>query len=323
MDASLLAAVLPTLLAELVNGRPDPATRTYVLNRGDPGLLASLGRLSAAAASATPGGGPSVAAHVDHLRYGLSLLNAWAAGALPPAEEIDWTASWTRTAVSEAEWAALRDALRREAAAWAAALRAPRAVGEVEAGWMAGSVAHVAYHLGAVRQLARAARGPTAEDEARPRRRSAPDDRSLATVVRATRGCGSQKRDACLTCRAAPFLDSVRVLNVSPRAAGDDARLRSGDGRAPRAPPGSRRPRPAPPPAPCPRPPPGRACSSGGLRGRARGPSGDHGTSGKRARSDGSACRAAFAASPRTTSWYSTASSTAGSASNVARPRAT
>jgi hypothetical protein len=32
---------------------------------------------------------------------------------------------------------------------------------------MAGSVAHVAYHLGAIRQIDRAARGPTAEDEAR------------------------------------------------------------------------------------------------------------------------------------------------------------
>jgi hypothetical protein len=167
MSTPPLAAALPTLLRELVHGAPDPATRTYVLNRGDPGLLASLDRLSAVQASATPGGGPSVAAHVDHLRYALSLLNAWAAGALPPAEAIDFAASWRRTAVSDGEWRALRDAFRREADAWAAARGAPRAPSEVEAGWLAGSVAHVAYHLGAVRQLARDARGPTAEDEAR------------------------------------------------------------------------------------------------------------------------------------------------------------
>jgi hypothetical protein len=61
----------------------------------------------------------------------------------------------------------VRDALRNEATAWTAALRAPREVSAIEAGWMAGSVAHVAYHLGAIRQLARAARGPTAEEEAR------------------------------------------------------------------------------------------------------------------------------------------------------------
>lgn len=167
MDTSILAVVLPTPVAELVGGAPDPVTRTYVLNRGDPGLLASLDRRSAAAASVTPDGGPSIAAHADHLRYGLSLLNAWAAGALPPAEAVDWTASWKRSVVAEAEWRALRDALGREAAARAAALSTPRVVSDVEAGWMAGSVAHVAYHLGAIRQLDRAARGPTAEDEAR------------------------------------------------------------------------------------------------------------------------------------------------------------
>jgi hypothetical protein len=35
---------------------------------------------------------------------------------------------------------------------------------------MAGSVAHVAYHLGAIRQIDRATRGPTAEDEAKAQR---------------------------------------------------------------------------------------------------------------------------------------------------------
>lgn len=162
-----VTTVLPTLLRELVDGSPDPSGRTYLLNRGDAGLLASLDRLSAAAASATSGGGPSIAAHVDHLRYGLSLLNAWAAGALPPAEAMDWTASWRRVTVSDAEWRALRDALRREAGAWADALRTPRVSSDVEAGWVVGSVAHLAYHLGAIRQIDRAARGPTAEDEAR------------------------------------------------------------------------------------------------------------------------------------------------------------
>jgi hypothetical protein len=166
MSTPSLTAVLSTLMRELVDGSPDPGARTYVLNRGDAGLLASLDRLSATAASAMHGG-PSIAAHADHLRYALSLLNGWAAGALPPAEDMDWAASWQRNVVSDAEWRTLRDALRCEASVWAAALRAPRAVSEVEAGWMAGSVAHLAYHLGAIRQLDRAARGPTAEDEAR------------------------------------------------------------------------------------------------------------------------------------------------------------
>jgi hypothetical protein len=69
--------------------------------------------------------------------------------------------------VSDAEWRALRDGFRREAAAWAKTLGTPRVVSEIESGWMAGGIAHLAYHMGAIRQLDRATRGPTAEDEAR------------------------------------------------------------------------------------------------------------------------------------------------------------
>jgi len=166
MDTGPLAPLLLTLFSELVDGSPDPGRRTFVLNQGDAGLLAALDRLSAAAASATHGG-PSIAAHVDHLRYGLSLLNRWAGGSPPPWPDMDWTLSWRRNVVSETEWRELRDELRREARAWAGTLRTRREVSDVEAGWMAGSVAHFAYHLGAIRQIDRATRGPSAEDEAR------------------------------------------------------------------------------------------------------------------------------------------------------------
>src|SRR4051794_36576930 len=91
MTTHLLTTVLPTLMRELVDGAPDPETRTYMLTRGDTGLLAGLDQLSAEAASASRGGA-SIAAHVDHVRYGLSLLNQWAAGALPQANDVDWTA---------------------------------------------------------------------------------------------------------------------------------------------------------------------------------------------------------------------------------------
>lgn len=163
MDTGPFASVLQTLFGELVHGSPDPGGSTYMLNRGDSGLFASLDRLSAAAASATDGGA-SIAAHVDHLRYGLSLLNRWAAGVPPPWPDMDWTASWRRNVVPEAEWRSLRDELRREADAWAGALRTPREASEVEACWLIGSVAHLAYHMGAIRQIDRTTRGPAAED---------------------------------------------------------------------------------------------------------------------------------------------------------------
>ena len=135
MGTSTYAALLSTLFNELVHGSPDTSARTYVLNQGDGGLLASLDRLSAAAASASHDG-PSIAAHVDHLRYGLSLLNRWAAGSSPPWPDMDWTMSWRKNVVSEAEWRTLRDDLRHEADAWAEALRRLLEMSDVDAGWM-------------------------------------------------------------------------------------------------------------------------------------------------------------------------------------------
>ena len=165
MSTEPLETFLPALFSELVQGSRDPRARTYVLNQGDEGLLASLDRLSAAAASATHAGGASIAAHVDHLRYGFSLVNRWADGSPPPWPDMDWTLSWRRTTVSDAEWQSLRDELRREAARWAEALATPRVANAIGVGWMIGSIAHLAYHLGAIRQIDRATRGPTAEDE--------------------------------------------------------------------------------------------------------------------------------------------------------------
>ena len=167
MNTSDFASVMATLGAELTAGVPPGVTSSYMLNLGDPGLLASLDKLSAAQASSTHAGGASIAAHVDHVRYGVSLLTQWLAGAEAPWIGADWTASWKRNVVSEAEWTALRDALRRDLRAWVDAMRTPRELSERELGWLMGSIAHLGYHFGAIRQIDRAARGPTAEDEAR------------------------------------------------------------------------------------------------------------------------------------------------------------
>ena len=157
MDSTELAAALSTLFTELVEGAPE--TGAYVLNRGDGGLLASLDRLSAEAASAATQGGATVAAHVDHLRYGLSLMNRWSAGE-NPFHDADWGQAWDTTTVSEAGWAQLRNALRDEAQRWLSALGEPREASGPELNGMIGSVVHLAYHLGAIRQIHRSLRGP-------------------------------------------------------------------------------------------------------------------------------------------------------------------
>ena len=161
-DSTALHRALTTLLRELLDGSAPEVC--WVLNPGDPGLLRSLDTLSAAAASApAPGGGPSIAAHVEHLRYGLELMNRWSEGE-DPFGDADYSASWRLLRVSDQEWAALRDRLRAEAHRWLGVVRAPRPLSDPELTGMLASVVHLAYHLGAVRQIDRSTRGPAARD---------------------------------------------------------------------------------------------------------------------------------------------------------------
>ena len=150
------------ILSELLDG--PPAEWAFVLNPGDLGLLRSLAQLSAEQASAIPaGGGGSIAAHVDHLRYGMELVNRWSRGENPFADA-DYSASWTRTTVTTEEWAERVAGLKREAQAWSEALQREREVDETELTGIVSTVAHLAYHTGAIRQIDRSARGPAAKD---------------------------------------------------------------------------------------------------------------------------------------------------------------
>jgi hypothetical protein len=149
---------LVTLLRELIDGPPGQAA--YVLNVGDRGLLRSLDTLSAAAASARPNGRSSVAAHVDHVRYGLSLLNRWLGGETNPWATANWAESWTHVQVTDEEWAALRANLQGEAHAWIEGAGQARDMDATALGGVIGSVVHLGYHLGAIRQLAPVAAGP-------------------------------------------------------------------------------------------------------------------------------------------------------------------
>ena len=114
---SIFQRVLGTLLIEIFEG--PPAREAYILNPGDAGLLRQLDSIDARAASTRPmPGKTTIAAHVDHVHYGLTLLTRWAAGEENPWASADWSASWKRTTATPEQWQTLRDNLRREAAAW-------------------------------------------------------------------------------------------------------------------------------------------------------------------------------------------------------------
>ena len=157
MRTDQLTGILENLFGELMHGVSGRGG--FMLNHRDRGLLRSLERVSASDASALTRTGSSTAAHVAHVVYGLELLNRWSQGE-NPFDDADWAASWKMTSVSESEWEALRIQLRDQAARWLVVLRTPREVQDVELSGMIGSIAHLAYHLGAIRQISRETRGP-------------------------------------------------------------------------------------------------------------------------------------------------------------------
>ena len=160
MHTTDVTRALTQLFSELVDGAVGGAG-AFILNSGDGGLLRSLDKLSAAEASRSVNGGATIAAHAQHVRYGLSLMNRWATAGGDPCADATWEAAWKIVGVDAPAWKEIRNGLREEAARWLTALGTPRDVSEMELTGMIASIAHLAYHLGAIRQIAKAARGPT------------------------------------------------------------------------------------------------------------------------------------------------------------------
>ena len=159
MQTQEVGPSLVRLFSELVDGAPAGGD-AFMLNSGDPGLLRSLETLSAAEASQSTAGGATIAAHTQHVRYGLLLMNQWAAEGGNPFANAKWDEAWRLSTVDAAAWDEIRSGLRAEAHGWLEALNAPREPGPVELTGMISSVAHLAYHLGAIRQINKSLRGP-------------------------------------------------------------------------------------------------------------------------------------------------------------------
>jgi len=155
---SVFQRALSNMLTEIFNG--PPGQEAYVLNPGDLGLLRQLETIDAKTASTPPTPGQkSIAAHVDHVQFGLAILNRWAAGEANPWAGADFNASWQRTGITDDQWRALRDGLRREADKWQQAVAGRTSWDDMSAAAGLSTAAHTAYHLAAIRQVL-AALGP-------------------------------------------------------------------------------------------------------------------------------------------------------------------
>ncbi len=154
-----LASILAKLWVELVEGPSDPRG-AFMLNSGDVGLLRSLDALTADQASRSVNDGATIAAHAQHVRFGLSLMNRWATEGGNPFADAKWDAAWKIGAVNQTEWNEIKTRLGEEARRWLDVLKSPRDLAKVELTGMIGSIAHLAYHLGAIRQISKETRGP-------------------------------------------------------------------------------------------------------------------------------------------------------------------
>ncbi len=140
------------LLTEIFDG--PPGAEAYILNPGDSGLHRQVQTISASMASAQPiPRKPSIAAHVDHIHYGLSLLTRWLSGEENPWANADWNGSWKRNSVTEEQWNTLREKLHKEAGAWQKGVAVRVQWDEARAADALSTIAHTAYHLGAIRQI--------------------------------------------------------------------------------------------------------------------------------------------------------------------------
>jgi hypothetical protein len=149
---SVFQRAVSKLLTEIFDG--PPGEEAYILNPGDPGLLRQLETITAATASrqSIPGKS-SIAAHVDHVHFGMSLLTRWISGEENPWADADWNGSWKRNAVTEDQWRKLRADLRSKAETWQKAVAVRTEWDDMTAAGALSTIAHTAYHLGAIRQI--------------------------------------------------------------------------------------------------------------------------------------------------------------------------
>jgi hypothetical protein len=123
-------------------------------------LCANFYPLSPAEASASTNQGATIAAHAQHVRNGLSLMNEWARDGGNPFANARWDDAWKVAAVDALAWDEIRTGLHEEAQRWLEVLQSPREVNGIGLAGMISSMAHLAYHVGAIRQIGKTLRGP-------------------------------------------------------------------------------------------------------------------------------------------------------------------
>lgn len=149
IDAKVFVEGVAFLLRETFEGSPEGQPSAY-LDRGV-GIFSTLTDISAHAAS-WHHHGSTIAAHTEHAKFYLDRLCEFINGRRDP---VNWEDSWLIETVDEEEWQALLASVRKAYENTLMCLAEDREWNEIQVGMAMGLIAHTAYHLGSIRQMAK------------------------------------------------------------------------------------------------------------------------------------------------------------------------
>lgn len=138
------------LLRETFEGSPEGQPSAY-LDRGK-GIFNTLASINAEGAS-KEFTGATIAAQTEHAKFYLDRMCEFINGR---TEDVNWEDSWLIETVNDVEWEALQASVKKS---YENTLRCLAAVEDwsvgIRTGMAMGMIAHTAYHLGAIRQIAK------------------------------------------------------------------------------------------------------------------------------------------------------------------------
>lgn len=140
---------LSILFKETFEGMPTAEEQVYLAH--DAGIFATLGKISAEQAS-TETDLTTIAAHGEHARFYIELLDNYLNRDM---RVVDFKKSWRVSNVSENEWDDLRGNLSKVYRKTSETFEKNDVWGLDTITVAMGILAHTAYHLGAIRQMAK------------------------------------------------------------------------------------------------------------------------------------------------------------------------
>lgn len=153
MPRSTIRNALETLLDELFEGPSNPNQTWIVTNESDSGVLGTLRSIPVELAKDVPEGmRHSIAEHVAHLHFSLDNSLARLRGDTPAG---DWNSSWNAGDFDECAWQRMQRSLRESQLRLRMDIHDRHDFEHFEktCGCIA-ALAHAAYHLGCIRQMA-------------------------------------------------------------------------------------------------------------------------------------------------------------------------